>query len=314
MCYDLDHPDSAVLVGTLGLGHCRCGTTLSFSHGDSETNDYRGFLHFLVDQARRSGTSSENVLRVVTGLIQEKALGLATEESVSGPIQLCPPHVQQAQAWRKWFVHSTSYDGDHLARGVLVVNVMDLPVRTVSPLPAHVAPAHQELGPVGHHAEVPNQLLADIVNYRLLRGRALSGALLDSDESACLVRLETTLREHADVDVDEAERRFFRRFDCRVPVQLVRVGESSVDVWKTDLLDVSAGGARLRHREFIESGRAVFVSLMMPTAEGGVRRVTLDARVAWCAGGSLGVRFAGLPRVGMGDAGYAVHELDDSVY
>jgi hypothetical protein len=128
-------------------------------------------------------------------------------------------------------------------------------------------------------------LWADVLEYRAMRTRSLGGARLSVEQQERLDALGSRLLGQTD-DV----RRQFLRFNCRyrATIELSR-GER----FPTDVLDVSAGGAKVACRGEAQEGDPVVLEL---EAEGLVGSVLLPARIIWTRPGFVGLMFAGAPR------------------
>jgi hypothetical protein len=146
-------------------------------------------------------------------------------------------------------------------------------------------------------------LLADIVAYRMLRFRDLAGGAMSADDLDKLTALEARLRQPRPLATGPTERRLFRRFKCRFPAKLLCLVEDDVDVLDVQVVDVSAGGARLVHPESIELGRAVALVIAVGDERDGGFLVTFPSRVVWSEPGASGIMFAGHPRTSADAAG-----------
>jgi len=125
---------------------------------------------------------------------------------------------------------------------------------------------------------------ADILEYRAMRARSLSGDTLADDELARIAALETRLRGGAD-----ERRRQYLRFSCRFRATL-EVGELRERI---EIHDVSAGGVKIAGECPVREGEAVVLEL---DDDGIVGSVVLPARVIWARAGAFGLMFAGAPR------------------
>jgi hypothetical protein len=139
-------------------------------------------------------------------------------------------------------------------------------------------------------------LLADIFDYRDLRGRILRGDDITEVETVCMAELERKLARSEPEDTEAGgrpSRRKFHRFRCDVPGVLHREDpESPVEV---RVQDIGAGGVRIACDAALEIGNTC--KLVLERREkSGIRKLALPSRVTWASDGTVGLSFAGTPR------------------
>jgi hypothetical protein len=144
----------------------------------------------------------------------------------------------------------------------------------------------------GDGSTYDGDLWLDILEYRELRMRGMSGVALERDGAARLAELEAKLRAK-----DGSGGRQFTRFSCRRSAALSIVGKHGAEGDPRDVIvvDLSAGGAKfelLRPLPLVEGAE---VALHVEDAGGPIDMV-LPSRVVWVRRGTFGIMFAGAPR------------------
>lgn len=134
--------------------------------------------------------------------------------------------------------------------------------------------------------------IVDVLEYRLLRIRALQGHPLDEPLRERLARLSATLC--AAVGRGEL-RRTYHRISCRYPVRIRHWPDEDgpAECFATLLEDIGAGGIRAV-TDRLEIGERAEISFG-PLRERPGALVTA-AWVVWSDGSSAGLQFAGAPR------------------
>jgi hypothetical protein len=165
------------------------------------------------------------------------------------------------------------------------------------------APANQESAPLpvvqcpivakrGDGTVYGGDLLADVLEYRLLRWRSLSGAILTPVEMRRFTHLESRVRQEPSEDPNGALRTYYR-FECCFPGRVV-FANAHGEILGLDVSveDMSAGGVKIRCSEQLAAGERVELLLSIAGSEGTTR---LPGRVAWTRGEHFGLMFAGAP-------------------
>jgi PilZ domain len=133
-------------------------------------------------------------------------------------------------------------------------------------------------------------LWSDVLEYRDIRMRKLSGGRLDAAAELRIGELDAKLRAR-----DTAKGRQFQRFECSQSARiLLPAGSGALE---TLMVDVSAGGAKLESSAAAQLNEGAEVALCVESA-GGPCDAVLPSRVVWTRGGAFGLMFAGAPRWG----------------
>lgn len=142
----------------------------------------------------------------------------------------------------------------------------------------------------------PGALVADILEYRLLRAATLRGGTAASAEAlARCDALEARLRSLEEGPNDAGHVRAFHRFDFALPVYLIVTTQGTARVVPAQLENISAGGVKLRSSLRPLQGQEV--ALLVEHPDGS--RARLPARVVWRGSeDALGLMFAGAPAWG----------------
>ena len=135
----------------------------------------------------------------------------------------------------------------------------------------------------------PGDLVGDVVAYRRLRARSLSGKPMDNEASARLREFDDRLRQSPNPDASQAEAmRSFYRYNCGFDAEIkcgVRGGTYRIE-------DISAGGVKAvgEHR-FTPGDTATLV------VDRGTETTHFPSRIAWVRGEAFGLMFAGAASV-----------------
>ncbi|MCX4240609.1 FHA domain-containing protein [Paraliomyxa miuraensis] len=155
-----------------------------------------------------------------------------------------------------------------------------------------VAPDGTEHGP---------RLLDEIIEYRTLRAQSRRGELPNPRQQARHDALLAHLRQPAGVGADE--RRTFCRFECRFPAHLRLASgyerDCQIDDLGVDGARITVAGLDLGPDQSSADGLGFdeFVWLSIPLeGNGHPRDEILTSRIAWAAGSTVGLAFAGAPR------------------
>jgi hypothetical protein len=156
------------------------------------------------------------------------------------------------------------------------------------------------VGPDGR--EQGARLLEEILEYRTLRAQSRRGELANPRQQARHDGLLLHLRQPEGTAGGD-ERRTFSRFECRFPATLRLASGSERSCWVHDLAvdgaRITVEGLDLRPDQSTDGGLDFdeFVWLSIPLeGNGHPREEVLTSRVAWVAGDTLGLAFAGAPR------------------
>lgn len=136
----------------------------------------------------------------------------------------------------------------------------------------------------------PGNLLADILEYRRMRARVLSGATLPDAQDRRLAELGDLLcksERHA-----RGRGRAYHRFDLHTVATLRSAHGHGVRTTTVSVDNISAGGVKLEGTTARAEGERV--ELHMNAGPG--RTVVLPARVVWMRGRAVGLMFAGAAR------------------
>lgn len=139
----------------------------------------------------------------------------------------------------------------------------------------------------------PGDLVSDILKYRTLRARALSGVGFGPRRRARFERLEELMRSHDDPFQPprrhvRAYHRFDYRFSAKVRFDHERDGTTNIE--DAEVENISAGGVKLAAAPEVEVGQKAWLII-----EHGKTTVTMPSRVAWKRDGAAGLMFAGAP-------------------
>lgn len=142
----------------------------------------------------------------------------------------------------------------------------------------------------------PGALVADILEYRLLRAATLRGGRAASPRAlARCHELESKLRSLDEGPNDAGHVRAFHRFNFALPVYLVVTSRGTARVVPAAIENISAGGVKLRSSLRPLQGQSV--ALLVEHPDGS--RARLPARVVWRGDeDALGLMFAGAPAWG----------------
>ncbi len=142
----------------------------------------------------------------------------------------------------------------------------------------------------------PGALVADILEYRLLRAATLRGGRAASPRAlARCDELESRLRSLDDCPTPKRHARAYHRFDFALPVYLVVSSQGTGRVVPAVIENISAGGVKLRSSLRPLQGQSV--ALLVEHPDGS--RARLPARVVWRGDDdALGLMFAGAPAWG----------------
>ncbi|GEM_PF-5453635 len=137
-------------------------------------------------------------------------------------------------------------------------------------------------------------LLADILAYRELRGRALCLEPLSEQEKDAFTVLERKLRQPPETDAGSVARlRFYYRYQCGFSAELRTEGPDQPGI-AAMVEDVSAGGVKLQSQCTSDPGDQVW--LVLDNVEPATtRKIVLPSRVAWRSARGAGLMFAGAP-------------------
>ncbi len=138
----------------------------------------------------------------------------------------------------------------------------------------------------------PGDLVADILEYRILRARTLSGTALHAEDLDRYDTLQALLCS-SDDDQHHGHGRAYHRFGLRMPGRL-RVSQGrGATIYEVGIDNVSAGGVKLFGARAHAAGERV--QLLLPQQD-DERTIVLPARVAWMKGAAVGLMFAGAAR------------------
>ncbi|MCX4246940.1 FHA domain-containing protein [Paraliomyxa miuraensis] len=183
----------------------------------------------------------------------------------------------------------------------------DAPVRARSSPSESIAVPGEPVpgGDREHRRREGLERLAEIVEYRELRARALLGRALGPTATERCAELERQLEQRPPGGDERAAMRRYHRFVCAVPALLVPPEGMVAGPAAVKIEDLSAGGARITHGDCsLVAGDVVSLSVELPEAnavalpESSARAIVLDARVVWSQPheAALGLVFVGAPR------------------
>ncbi len=141
-------------------------------------------------------------------------------------------------------------------------------------------------------AAYAGDLAADVVRYRKLRTRTLTGDVLTAHDIDAILNLESKLRQQASND-EACGLRTFQRFQCRFEALLV-TGDGPSGDRKEQIVtieDMSAGGVKVRADLPAVPGTAVDLYVRMDASQ----MVRFPSRIAWVGDGVFGLMFASSP-------------------
>lgn len=158
-------------------------------------------------------------------------------------------------------------------------------------------PAEPPMARVEAHAPdgspYPGDLVGDVILHRNLRLRLLRQHTVAPSVQRRFESLDERLRTRAETSTRARCARVFTRFTCSIPARL-RCSQDDTDGCAAQVIDLSAGGARLRSTNPLQLDDLCWVLVELVTAS-GPNTIAFTSRVVWKRGDEMGVVFSGAP-------------------
>ncbi len=139
----------------------------------------------------------------------------------------------------------------------------------------------------------PGDLVGDVILHRNLRLRLLRQHTVAPSVQRRFEVLDERLRTRPGPGTPARCSRVFTRLTCSIPARL-RCASDDLDGCAAQVIDLSAGGARLRTTNTLQLDDLCWVLLELVT-EHGPNTMVFASRVVWKHGDEMGVVFSGAP-------------------